>query len=78
MLGRGTKVRFVRAQKVEHGPQHGRIPQPGAKRIGSHPGQREQPLGPRGIGQHPAERGKRQRVGVSRGLGVTNNCEPRG
>lgn len=78
MIGCGTKVRFVRAQEIKHGAQHGRIAHSGAEGLGIKPGQRQQPFGTRAIAQHPAERAERQNEGVSRGLGFADNCGPRG
>jgi hypothetical protein len=57
----------MRAEEIEHRAQHRRIAKPGAQSIGRQAGQRKQPIGPRLIGQQPAERGERQRGGVARG-----------
>jgi len=76
MLGCGTKVRFVCCKELKHSAQHGRIGKARAQGISIQSGQRQQPLGPWRIGQHPDERAQRQGKGVDGGLGFAKNCGP--
>lgn len=42
-------------QKIENSTQNRRLCQTGAQFLGRQPGQAKETLGPRAIGQHPAE-----------------------
>lgn len=66
-LGRGDKVRFVRAEELEHRGEHRRIAKAGAQGIGRQAGQREQAFGPAVALQQPAQCAKRQRMRISGG-----------
>ena len=75
----------MRAEEIEHGVQQGGIAQPLAQPVGIKPGQRQQPLRPLIVAQHPAERGKSQRLCsrlcvlmcIGGGCSVAKNCQPR-
>jgi hypothetical protein len=74
MLGCRTKVRFVRREELKYCAKHRRIGKARAQGIGIQAGQRQQPFGPRPIGQHPDQGAKRQGKGVGGGLGFAKNC----
>jgi len=67
----------MRAEEIEHGAQQGGIVQPQAQVVGREAGQGEQTLRPRIVAQHPAKRGKRQRMSIGGGCSVAKNCQPR-
>ncbi len=71
MLCRRNQVRLVAGKEFQHRAQYRRIAKTGAQGVGIEPGQRQQPVRPLSIAQHPAERAKRQGLGImGGGLGL--------
>ena len=62
-IGGCNQIGLVRAQEVEHRAEQCRITEARAQGIGGKAGEREQSLGPRRIGEYPAERTERQCLG---------------
>ena len=61
--------------KVQHSGQHLALADPRAQFLGHHAGQRQQAVGVILVGQNPAQRRKRQRLGILPLLiGVAQNC----
>ncbi len=60
-FGAGDQIGLVRLEEAEHRGEQRRFARSRAQVGGIEPGQREQPLRPRGLTQRPGERVERQR-----------------
>jgi len=66
-LGGGDEVGFVRAEEIEHRGEGGGLAEAGAQIVRGHAGEREQAQRAILVGKQPAERGKRERLGIGWG-----------
>ena len=76
--GAGDQVWLVAHQEIQHLGQHHGVAQPLTQFVGGDAGQRQQAFRVVLVGQHPAERGQCQRVGIIGGLRIAKNCQLRG
>lgn len=67
MLGGGDQVGLVGAEVVQHGSQDRSFAEPLSQVVAGQAGEREQPVGPVVVAEHPDERAQRERLGVCRG-----------